>query len=393
MVCANLRWSMLFTMFCLFACGCSYFQGTATDDDVDLTEIDEEEKSEPGELTPFANSQELTPSKPVNEARLKVGDRFPFLKTVEHRLTQVDQAGTQVNSSRTDVNLVLFVETANPDGRALVTAQFQRVKYSQDILGKRIVYASDEPHEAIPPEALLYSGLTNNGFSFWLGPNNKVIEIVGYGDFLRRCLRNFPEQSRSNVLLQLEGIKSADAIANFLDESLGMLMMSDDLKRPGPAGKKGDFWELEPRYCDAPSPLMTNSRCILKELTSEVAEVLLTGRITGSPEPVSMQDAEGDVKVLFKSGHSTGSCRINAKSGIPIQSQIQRSFELVMEFPDGQRIQQNKDTITTFSLMLDHSKSSATSQENQVNQTGFQNGMESDLPRRVVPAGFLRQNP
>lgn len=192
-----LRWTMIVTFLCMWACGCSYFQSATNDDDIDLTEVDEEEPVEPAENTETVDRTQFSPSQrssltaTESETKLAVGNRFPFSKSVEHRLTQVDQDGTRVSSSRTDMNLTISVERVLADGRRLMTIQFQRVQHVQDILGKRISYSSDAPgSSSIPQDAALYAGLTNNGFSFWMGANNQILEVVGYGDFLRQCLRN-----------------------------------------------------------------------------------------------------------------------------------------------------------------------------------------------------------
>lgn len=392
---SKLRWTALLTLFCIFACGCSYFQEAASDDEIDLTEMDEEEeKPEQGEFTRLAMTKEpaaATPVEPVNEVKLKAGDRFPFQKSVEHRLTQVDRDGTHVSTSRADILLTLTVDAVSPDGRKLLTVDFQRVQYSQDMLGKKITYSSDEPTDAVPQEALLYSGLAGNGFTFTLGANNKPMDVSGYAEFLRRCLKNVPDASKAAFASQLDASRGADGIINFIDESIGLLPLGGGPKKGGASVVKGDFWELEPRSTDSPVPLITNSRCIMKDVSPDSAEILLTGRISGSPNPVTMTDSDGDLKVLVKGGNCTGSCKVHAQTGIPIQSQIQRSFELVFELPDGQKIQQNKDTVTRFSLVSESTRPTLSGVDG-VRQGVFQNDQIPEAGRRIVPTGLSRKN-
>jgi hypothetical protein len=378
-----LRWAALVTLSNMVLCGCSYFQGAANDDDVDLTDVSEMEEEdvgeadEPGEFTRIAASRESSRNDtPAKESGLKIGDRFPFTKSVEQRVTQVDSEGTHTSSSRTDVSLLLVVDSVTPDGRKLISVQFPSVRYEQDIFGTRVEYSSDQTNQAVPPEALLYAGLANNGFSFWIGPNNKVMDVVGYPDFLRRCLRGVPEQHRSTIQQQLESVKSGDSVAKFIDESIGLLTLSSDPRRPGSAIKKGEFWELEPQQASLPIPVVTNTRCILKELSSDTAEILMTGRVNSSRTPVTIGNGDDELSIAVKGGLCTGSCYINPRTGLPTQSQIQRSLELVIETSDGQKIQQTKETVSSISLNQETFASPSVRRDSGISQTGFQSGNE-----------------
>lgn len=401
----KLRWTLLIVLFCTFSGGCSYFQEAASDDEIDLTELDDGEKeetsegtdeAEPQDFRQFARSQELAKSQEptrdsVADVKLKVGDRFPFQKTVEHRLTQVDREGTHISTSRADILLTLTVDGISPDGRKLLTVDFQRVQYSQDILGNKVTYSSDEPTDAVPQEALLYSGLAGNGFTFTLGPDNRPMDVSGYTDFLRRCLRNVPEGAKAAIASQFDTSKEIDGIANFIDESIGLLPLRAGFKRGEGGVVKGDFWDLEPRSSESPLPLVTSSRCVMKNVSPESAEILLTGRISGSADPVIMHEPEGDMKAFVKGGNCSGSCKVNSQTGMPILSQIQRSFDLVFELPDGQKIQQSKDTVTRFSLVSDPGRPALTGADS-VRQGGFENGQTANGNRRVVPTGLSRPN-
>ena len=389
---AILRWTAFVTILCVSITGCSYFQGTATDDDVDLSEIEDGGKAAPLERGNSEIAEVLPPAVGELELKLKAGDRFPLSKTVEHRLTQTDKDGTRVSTSRTNMVLSLVVDDVFADGRKQMTVRYHRVQYEQDIRGKRIAFSSDNTTESVPTEALLYAGLANNGFSFWIGPNNKIASVVDFGDFLRRCLRNVPEQYKNSVQQQLEATKGEDGIANFIDDSIGLLPYSGDPSHPAVAVKEGSAWELEPRRTESPIPMMVTTRCILKELSSNSAEILLTGRISGSPNPVTMRNADGDIKILVKGGHCTGSCRVDRQTGLPTQSQVQRYLELAMELPDGQRIQQNKDTMSTITAFLDQSQKATANSDTRVQQTNFQNAIGGESRRRVVPAGSLSRD-
>ena len=138
--------------------------------------------------------------------------------------------------------------------------------------------------------------------------------------------------------------------------------------------------------------MTTITRCVLKELSTNSAEVLLTGRISGSPNPMTIQDSEVDMKVLVKGGHSTGTCRFDRKTGFPTDSRIQRSVELVVELPDGQKIQQIKESRSSFTAITDSSHYPVSGIEPQTQQTGFPNESQNNHQRRVVRAAGFRQN-
>jgi hypothetical protein len=287
----------------------------------------------------------------------------------------------------------LVVEKIEQDGAKLISVRYHRVKYMQDIRGKMIVYSSENQTDPVPPEAMLYSGLADNGFSFWLGPNNKLVELVGFGDFLKRCLRNVPPQYAANVQQQLESTKSGEGIANFIDDSIGLLPYNNDPKNPAIAVKEGSHWDLEPRTSDNPIPIMTTTRCLLKEISPSSAEILLTGQISGSPKGAIIRSPEGSsFKVTVNGGHSTGFCRVDRKSGLPTKSEVMRHLELTMEMADGQKILQSKDTISTITSYLDQSQYSSSSNNRRVQQASVQNANGTENHRQVIRAGGAFQN-
>ena len=380
------------TAFCVCGSGCSYFQSGSTDEDIDIAEIDEPLKDDEDDYKPKEAWSDTSLKKGTVVVRLKIGDRFPLSKTVERRLTQIDKEGTHVSSSRAEFMITLVIDNILADGRKQISAHYQRIRYEQDIQGNRIVYSSDQPQDQVPQDALLYSGLVNNGFSFWIGSDNKVIDVSEFNEFLQRCLRNVPAQYQAALQRQLESTKGEGYIASFIDDSIGLIPYDSNLTHPDIALKPGTVWELAPQMCETPIPMTTNTRCVLKELSTDSAEVLLTGRISGSPNSITIQNSEADIKVLVKGGHSTGSCRIDRKTGFPTDSRIQRSVELVVELPDGQKIQQIKESRSTVAAIPDSSQKPSFGSEPQAEQTSFPNESQNNEQRRVVRAEGFRQN-
>ena len=204
---------LLALLFFINLSGCNYFQGSQADADADLAGLEDEDTKELDADSKRDSSQ----SEGELELKLKVGDRFPLSKRVEQRLTQADGQGVSVYRSLTEMLLSLSVEEIR-DGKKLLSVRYHRVRYGHDIAGKKVEYASDSPPQTIPPEALAYAGLHENGFSFWIGPDNRVVELVGFAEFLQRCVRNVPPQHRPAVLAQLEGTHNENDLANFITQ-------------------------------------------------------------------------------------------------------------------------------------------------------------------------------
>lgn len=396
------RWITLITMMCLCCCGCSDFQTALRDDDVDVSDLDyegDENLSDESDEEVAENKNESdtqptfsarTPSSLEKHVVLKVGDRFPFLKTMEHQLTQIDEGVTQVSSSRTEIHFSLVVEIVATDGRKRLLVEFQNVQHEQSLLNQRITYSSDKPNVPVPTAALLYAGLVNNGFSFWIGSDNQVLEIVDYPDFLRRCLRNVPQANVGPLQQQLDQIDPAGAVESFVDESMGLFAAFRSPNQDRREAKKGDVWELDPQRFEAPVPMSIHTRCLLKEISPNTADILLTGKIEASEVPSLIRDEGCNLKIFVRGGHTSGSCRIDPQTGIPVQSEIQRTLDLIVEMEDGHQIQQTKDARSSLASIPARSLNSSI--ETQIQQTGFQRNGTDLKNRPVVRSGQSRQN-
>jgi hypothetical protein len=389
-------------MMCLCCCGCSDFQSALRDDDADISDLDyegDENLSDESDEEVAENQNESdtlptfsarTPSSLEKHVVLKVGDRFPFLKTMEHQLTQIDEGVTQVSSSRTEIHFSLVVEIVATDGRKRLLVEFQNVQHEQSLLNQRITYSSDKPNVPVPTAALLYAGLVNNGFSFWIGSDNQVLELVDYPEFLRRCLRNVPQADVGPLQQQLDQIDPAGAVESFVDESMGLFAAYQGRNQDRQEAKKGATWELEPQRFEAPVPMSIHTRCLLKEISPNAADILLSGKIAASEVPSLIRDDGCNLKIFVRGGHTSGSCRIHPQTGIPVQSEIQRTLDLIVEMEDGHQIQQTKDARS--SLASIPARSSNSSIETQIQQTGFQRNGTDLKNRPVVRSVQSRQN-
>ena len=363
---AAIRLSMLAVLFLNLA-GCNYFQGSQADADAELAELEDEDTK-----GMESDSKDDSVAEGELELKLKVGDRFPLTKRVEQRLTQADAQGVSVYRSLTEMLLSLSVDEIR-DGNKLLSVRYHRVRYGHDIPGKKVEYSSDSPPQIVPPEALAYAGLHENGFSFWIGPDNRVVELVGFADFLKRCVKDVPPQHRQSVLAQLEGTHNENDLANFVDDGIGLLPYSDNPRHPGVAVKVGSAWDLKPRLSEGPVPMQVNTRCVVKDLTDSTAEISLIGSVVGDRAPVIVKDGNREMRVFVKGGHCSGTCKIDRRTGLPTNSQVSRYLEMAVKLADGSEIQQRKETLTSISSFLDQpanqQQQASMSHESGVQQT------------------------
>jgi hypothetical protein len=355
MPCSVIRSVLLLLSLTVSASGCNYFQGAEGESDDEFAEFDRDEESDAADAEGKSDDETATDAKLTEgelELKLNVGDRFPLMKKIEQRLTQGDGVGGMiVNRSLVEMMLSLVVEEVR-DGNKRLSVRYHRVHYGHNIAGRQVEYDS-ESAKPVPTEALVYAGLKDNGFSFWIGPDNRVVELVGFEDFLQRCVQNVPSAHRDAVMRQLEGTHSDDGLANFVDDSIGLLPYSNDPNHPAVAVKVGAAWELKPRRTEGPIPMSVSTRCVLKSLTDTAAEIGLIGNISGSSTPVTVQDGTRSMQVLIKGGHCAGSCTVDRRTGLPTQSEVNRYLEMTVKLPDGSEIPQRKEVLTSITSFLD----------------------------------------
>ncbi len=356
--------------------GCNYFQGSKADPDVNLADLDEEGADD--ELLDEEDGKKKSSSGSAAtsgkiELKLKVGDRFPLTKRIEQRLTQAVGREISVYRSLAEMLLSLNVEEVN-NGRKRLGVRYHRVRYAHDIAGKKVEYSSDaSPQPAIPPEALVYAGLNDNGFSFWIGPDNRVEQLIGFAEFLQRCVKDVPPHLRPLVLQQLEGVHSETDLANFVDDGIGLLPYSNDPAQAAIAVRVGQSWDLKPRRTEGPIPMQVNTRCLLDSLTDTSAEISLVGNIPGDKAPTVVRDGDREMRVFLRGGHCHGTCKIDRHTGLPTNSQMNCYLEMSVQLADGSEIMQRKETLTSVNSFLDQTASrqpGSSSQESGIQQAG-----------------------
>lgn len=284
------------------------------------------------------------------ELRLKVGDRFPLVKTVEQRLRQQSPGGGPpiVSSSKLVMTLAITVEGID-QGVKTLGVRYQRVRYEHDIAGEKVSYDSALLPKTVPDAAQVYHGLLDNGFSFELGADNRIVQVHDFESFLKRCVRHAPANQQKELLTRLVATQEDEGIANFVDDSVGMLPYNIDDLNAGGDVKVGTSWRKN-REIVRPFPMSIDTAYRLANINERYATLELFGKI----QPARIQHASNTIqpagateKMTLRSGHSFGTCTIDRESGLPIQSQVSRTMNLTLELPTGVKFDQTKDIVTT----------------------------------------------
>ncbi len=327
--------------------GCGWFGSEGADSGADevISELGDRAKS-----TKVREAAKQTISTENLELRLKVGDRFPLIKTVEQRLRQLSPNGGRPieSSSKLTMTLAITVEAID-QGVKTLGVRYQRVRYEHDIAGEQVSYDSALFPKSVPDAAQVYHGLLDNGFSFDLGADNRIVQVHDFEAFLKRCVRHAPASQQKEMLTRLVATQEDEGIANFVDDSVGMLPYNIDDLNAGGAVKIGSSWRKN-REITRPFPMTINTAYRLGAINERYATLELFGQIV----PAQIQRAGNKAQpagatetMTLRGGHCFGTCTIDRDSGLPIQSDVTRTMDLTLELPTGVKFDQKKEIVTT----------------------------------------------
>jgi hypothetical protein len=335
---------MLVFVCLLSLSGCGWWNGQADDVEEDPI-LTAEDPAARDEESPTQNAP-----KQKLELNLKPGDRFPLMKTVEHTLRQPAPEGWSISRSNLEMLLSVTVnEIHEPDrgqkpadpraGQKKLLVQYHRVRFSQELPGRnKVEYDSNAPVFPIPLVAQGYHGLKDNGFEFWLSANNQILEIVGFDQFLDRCLRDVPPARKQQVRAAMAATSGGDGITNFVEDSIGLL--------PTTSVREGDGWTRE-RQVLQPVPMYTSTRYTLRRITDEIAEIDILGSVSPSATFGTVNQPNNELNLTIRGGNSLGTCLLDRRTGLPMQSRVEQSLDMNVHLADGSEFDQHKTTVTT----------------------------------------------
>lgn len=301
----------------------------------DVSRVALEEEADSGEAVRRPRGEKL-------ELRLSAGDRFPLIKTVEQTLVQRSETHPAMARTRLELNLVILVQEVLPEA-ILLGVQYSRVKYEHDISGRRLEFDSATHQGNVPWDAVPYAGMVGNGFSFWLSRDNTIRELVGYREFLERCVQQVPLERRQTLLAELSSRFGDDGVANFVDDSIGLLPYDSSVDADAASMvMPGDVWTRERRLMQ-PVPVYLTSTYRLTDISPATAEIEITGRIA-SGEAVN---SEGAGRVRISGGRSMGQCIVDRVSGLPVDVRLNRVMTIQIQTEEGHEVTQEKEILTT----------------------------------------------
>jgi len=247
--------------------------------------------------------------------------------------------------TRLDLHMVIQVDQVE-DEAILMNVRYVRVVYEHDVSGHRMMFDSDTHQGAVPEDVVPYAGMVHNGFSFWLGRNNKIRELVDYQQFLERCVQQVPTERRQMLLGEISSRFGDDGVANFVDDAIGLLPYEDSVD-PESATRVGlnDVWSRERRLMQ-PVPVYMSSTYRLVALNERTAEIDITGNIA-SGETYTDSRSGQTAKVRIKGGQSFGSCVVDRVTGLPLELRRTRYLNLAVLTDGGHTVKQDKRVITT----------------------------------------------
>ena len=298
------------------------------------------------------DQSKTTRPRPVGEKlelHLQPGDRFPLVKTVEQTLIQQSEISPAMARTKLELTMIITVEDAKADA-ILLGVRYNRVSYQHDINGQLLSYDSGSHQGEVPWDAIPYAGMVNNGFSFWLGRNNSIRELVGYREFLERCVANVPLSRRETLLSEISNRFGDDGVANFVDDTIGLLPYDDTVDAAAATRvMPGDLWTRERRLMQ-PVPIHLTSTYRLATLNKESAEIEITGRV--APGEAGAPSDIGRIRII--GGQSLGRCIVDRPTGLPLEMNLSRFIKMQLTTPDNQNVIQEKQietTIRTFPQM------------------------------------------
>jgi len=290
------------------------------------------------------SAQSGTPDQPVNDStsaefrlNLTQGDRFPLRKVVQQELVQETVSGTPTrNFSQLELMMAITVLEKQME-RTKLGVRYSRVKYLHDIADEHVEFDSAAPETGDFAGVQAYRDMINDGFAFWIGADNQIVEVEGLADFVNRCLRNIPAEKRQDVVLGIEAGSGESGIANFVDNTIGLLPYG---KRTSP----GDSWERQ-QQISRPVPMHISNTYTLKELTRGLAVIDIRGSISPSTM-LSPAQGENSVNVTVNGGSTLGSCTIFRDTGLPKESRVDRIVDMTVVMDNSISFRQTKRVTT-----------------------------------------------
>lgn len=337
----------------LFVCGCGSSREEADVEETELTELSAEpgstpEKASPGNSAPPPATPAVTSAPAATQAppTTPVG----LIKTVVQQLRQRTPDGWTDTKTTLELTFLLTPDEARPvglsgapadprSGQQRFQVKYQRVRVMQETAGEQpLVYDSNTPPQPLHPAFLPYHAMNKNGFEFWLDRDRQLVDVVGFDQFLNRCLEPVAPEDRASARALLPATSPMEGMACFVDESVGLI--------PPEAQQPGATW-MKSHQVIQPVAMTTTTRYTLQPIDPETADVDISGSLTPFAGNSGSGGRADPVQVTVRGGQIIGKCRIDRRSGLPLGSRVEQLLEMTVRLPGGGEFDQFKITSTT----------------------------------------------
>lgn len=270
--------------------------------------------------------------------QLQPGEMFPMRKRIITGLVSTATDGTETRV-QTELRLLMAITVEDvAGGRTRLGVKYNRVELDQDMDGRRLEYRSTNPPDPVPLAAQAYHSMVNDGFSFWIGKDNQINEVVGFRDFLNRCLANIPPDQHKQVIMSMEAGTDENGISDFVDNAIGLLPFNVEVS-------PGYTWARH-RTVQRPVPMVIQNQYTLQELTDSEAIVKITGEILPSQTANKVINASDSIQIFVTGGRTYGDCIIFRDTGLPKESNTERTIDMIVDLGNGLEFKQTK-TVST----------------------------------------------
>lgn len=305
-----------------------------------------ETPTEPRTASPLLVPVVKSPRGERLELKLNVGDRFKIVKRIEQTLVQQIPNAPHPDSAVLELFLTIEIEEIRGNMRRL-GMHYDRVRSHRNIANQIRDYDSAQSQPALQTEELIYQGLKNNSFSFWIGTGTGKIEPVGFEAFLDRCVQFIPAAHRAAFKSQLAGNAWNDGgIANFTEDGLALFPADNLPQREDGLFFEGESWRTE-RHLQQPIPMLTRNEFKIAKIEPTTLQLGIAGRINPVLRNPRDPTANHGMVVKIRGGRTIGSCTINRHTGIPIHSDVTRHLEMLVQLDNGTEFRQSKTVVTT----------------------------------------------
>lgn len=346
---APFRRQVLCCAVCLCLAGCGRW-GDSAEESVEETDAFTEAIEIPAGGTSTANSPTETAAAPAGRPAERPAP-LTLVKTVVQQLGQKTPQGRVSSRSVLEMTMTITPEESDgppakerladsSTGQIPYRVRYQRVRLLRELPDQpQLNYDSDAASDLVPPAARPYQGLKDNGFRFRLNREYQLTGVADLEPFLDRCLQSIPPAQRQQFRAGLPLNSPADVIAWFVDDAIGLI--------PPMVSKAGDSW-LRSREILQPVPIVITTRCTIRQMTAESADVDMAGTLgPAADRPGADLSSIGGGRMIVRGGKLLGRCRLDRRTGLPVYSHSEQSLEMAVQLVDGTELEQFKTTVTT----------------------------------------------